>query len=1245
MTKSYRKPFFEDASDEDGVTSKPCNLSSMKRFCKNRRKQKCRSKKAKRFISEEELRRCLGKWLKQSDNPALDQPVLTPAIFVNISELLVDYGKEEWSHRPRIFSVLWMMGIPEMMDTFVAEKISDNYIPFATGNLPDAIEGASNRKKFLKLQDLVRYGNKEDLDQLEKGGRTVRLPAPSKLYLDFLNRLGEGRFAKVMEIRSRQTSIKYACKLIHRGESVLDDKDQLEAFEKELKALKTLSHRHIVKLVGSYIDRDEALGLLMQPVAEMDLHQYLRSKEAFWNNNIWSFFGCLATALAYVHGQNIRHKDIKPNNVLVKNGQVLLADFGTSRVCLDGHLTTNGRTREGTSRYCAPEVIDEADRNSASDIWSLGCVYLEMATTLLGYNRRDMDNFYSTHGTMNVLAICRNIEATPLWIDKLRGSCDPFEAKILDLTEQMLQEKAQKRPTAAQIRGKIMDMGTEADYICHYCASRDGMKHSKSPTSEETAEEQQSHPESASSDEDSDIADDDDVDTSDRDSITSDHTSASLDSGIEVSSDEEPPQDTGLTELEELAQSKALFRRMIACQAPGSNNPGFNIALDNGVDKDSIFQRFNGLPEDQRPIPTLAYQKIFPEMFDKEIDENEPFAPPDHIMPPPFHSRDCVPLPKATMVPSYILAGSNHLSPKEVKDIKNSPAASNIFVYGRLMFPSVLHTIAKQSLKGAYFPDLRRRVVLTSEDWGSADATVQRASELMTPARLHGYTRWQPEEFNCPIIQPSLEGEEVDLQANMPRKLATINEEPSNVVGFLITGLSREALRYLDLLFATTEQNVKKMKPTTAEDLRDGESELESVLHRQTVKVELEMNTGAYAKIEAHTYTWKFDPILPEQQVLLDYNCTVSASKYPWDDNDFVRGRLFQGMLDGNENGLRKEEQRIAVLMQMSYALVGDFLCRAIVEDDFSELSRLLKAGWYCNSPCRTYGSPLQAAAALGKQDMGELLIKYGANVNAEGGRSGTPLIAAIKGGRKTVTRVLLRNGADVFAKHPVHVNALYQAVGGGDYALTEMILEHAAWLIEDWAEVCDLAEEIGDEEIRSLLAGYDVRAKHRRYLLASPGKRFAQIANRPSFREIAAVVVRKFFAVRGTPGGWKGKRGVLLLVAALNAGASIEVMPLLRKTIGPVQAVVDALKKSDEMEEKRRQKDLEDGMYSEWDDDPSDEEEDTLHGSDHERDEGKDKNRSARDVELRDGDKTVHYSIPKTKRGTRKGSNRKGSK
>ncbi|KAF4954259.1 hypothetical protein FSARC_12196 [Fusarium sarcochroum] len=1245
MAKSYKKPFFEDASDEDERSSKLCNLPSIKRSCKAWGKRKCKGKREKNYISNEEFRRSISKWLSQSDNPALDQPVLKPAIFVNISELLNDYGKHEWSLRPRIFSILWMMGIPEMIDTFIAEKISDNYIPFARGNLPDAIEGASNRKKFLKLQDLVRYGNKEDLDQLEKGGRTVRLPAPSELYLDFLHLLGEGRFAKVMEIRSRQTSAKYACKLIHRGESVLDDKDQLEAFEKELRALKTLSHRHIVKLVGSYIDKDEALGLLMQPVAEMDLHQYLRSKDAFRNNNIRSFFGCLATALAYVHGQNIRHKDIKPNNVLVKNGQVLLADFGTSRICLDGHLTTNGRTREGTSRYCAPEVDDQGDRNSASDIWSLGCVFLEMATTLLGYSRRDMDTFYSMNGTLNVKAICRNIEATPLWIDKLRGSCDTYEAKILDLTEQMLQEKAERRPTAAQIRGKIMDMGTEADYICHHCASRDGMKHSKSPTSEETSasvKEKQSHSDSESPNEDSKIWDNDE-DASDGDSNTSDHTSASSDSGIVVSSNEEPPSDPTLSELDELAKSKALFRRMLACQAPGTNNPGFNIALENGADKDSIFQRFNGLPEDQRPIPTLAYQKIFPEMFDREIDENEPFAPPDHIMPPPFHSRDCVPLPKATMVPSYILAGSNHLSPKEVKGIKNSPAASNVFVYGRLMFPSVLHTIAKQSLDGAYFPDLRRRLVLTSEDWGNADSTVQRASELMTPARLRGYTRWQPEEFKCPIIQPSLQDEVVELEGNRWRRSGASNGEPSDVVGFLITGLSREALRYLDLLFTTTEQNVKKMKPTTAEDLRDGEVELESVLHRQTVKVELEMNTGAYAKVEAHTYTWKFDPIFPEDQVLLDNNCTVSASKYPWDDNDFVRGRLFQGMLDGNDNGLRKEEQRIAVLMQMSYALVGDFLCRAIVEDNCSELNRLLKDGWYCNSPCRTYGSPLQAAAALGKQDMTELLIKYGANVNAEGGRSGTPLIAAIKGGRKTVTRVLLRNGADVFAKHPLHVNALYQAVGHADYALTEMILEHAAWLMEDWVEVCDLAEEIGDEEIRSLLAEYDVRAKHRRYILASPGKRFAYIANRPSFREIAAVVVRKFFAVRGTPGGWKGKRGVLLLVAALNAGASIEIMPLLRKTIGPLQSVVDALKKSDEMEEMRHQKDLEDGMYSEWDGESSDGDEDPPDESDFEQDGGRDrKTRSAREVELQDGDKAVHYSIPKTKR---KGSNRKGSK
>lgn len=242
------------------------------------------------------------------------------------------------------------------MDSFVAEGRTDRYLPYHEANLPSCIPGAL-RCRFMKLQTLVRY-HLEDVDELEESGKHVHLPRNADAYFFSMEDLGSGKFAKVDKVRSLRTQGIYARKQIRRGESVLEDHTQLKAFENELKSLKQVAHRHAVKLVGSYTDPHH-LALIMSPIADVDLKLHLLRCEKSLDNRkfiLRHFFGCLTTALAYIHSKNIRHKDIKPENILVKGDTIYLADFGTSKVCLDGHLTTNGEPKEGTPRYWAPEA-------------------------------------------------------------------------------------------------------------------------------------------------------------------------------------------------------------------------------------------------------------------------------------------------------------------------------------------------------------------------------------------------------------------------------------------------------------------------------------------------------------------------------------------------------------------------------------------------------------------------------------------------------------------------------------------------------------------------------------------------------------------------------------------------------------------------------------------------------------------------------------------------------------------------
>ncbi|KAK3370364.1 kinase-like domain-containing protein, partial [Podospora didyma] len=352
-----------------------------------------------------------------------------------------------------------MLGCPGALDDFIKGNRSDSFLPYTESNLPDVIKGATLRSKFFRLQRVVLC-NQKDVSDLEHGGKHLHLSGPGDNYFERINMLGRGKFGVVDRVFSRQTLQQYARKVIHRGASAWLDSRMCRQFESEIQALKKLSHPHIVKLVGSYTDQDH-LGLIMTPIAEMDLNEYLRSPSidpVLRKRCLRAYFGCLATALAYLHQQDVRHNDIKPKNVLVKDSSVYFTDFGTSRSWgAEEGSTTIGEHEGFTQRYCAPETHEtKGGRNRSSDMWSLGCVFLEMATVLLDRPLSDLDMFLEQNGTLRADAFWANPEAIGLWIKELRGprgsssTCD--DSEVLAWTTELLQQSPDDRPTAAQLR-------------------------------------------------------------------------------------------------------------------------------------------------------------------------------------------------------------------------------------------------------------------------------------------------------------------------------------------------------------------------------------------------------------------------------------------------------------------------------------------------------------------------------------------------------------------------------------------------------------------------------------------------------------------------------------------------------------------------------------------------------------------------------------------------------------------------
>ncbi|KAJ4374887.1 hypothetical protein N0V83_001965 [Neocucurbitaria cava] len=215
-----------------------------------------------------------------------------------------------------------------------------------------------------------------------------------------IKNLGHGHSGVVEEVEDQVTKAVYARKTIWLPASRASKQEQTKVFRNEVKIIRGLGdHRHIIKIFATYMTRRH-VGIILQPVAsEGDLEGFLAM---YWSDVhdmkvtderniqleamvpiIEQAFGCLAAALAFIHEKKVRHKDVKPKNILIHNGRIIYTDFGYSfDSSALSRSTTDGRPNALTRKYSAPEVIDHDERNSKSDVYSLGCVFIDLLSAL-----------------------------------------------------------------------------------------------------------------------------------------------------------------------------------------------------------------------------------------------------------------------------------------------------------------------------------------------------------------------------------------------------------------------------------------------------------------------------------------------------------------------------------------------------------------------------------------------------------------------------------------------------------------------------------------------------------------------------------------------------------------------------------------------------------------------------------------------------------------------------------------------
>ncbi|PVD26798.1 hypothetical protein C0Q70_14477 [Pomacea canaliculata] len=194
--------------------------------------------------------------------------------------------------------------------------------------------------------------------------------------------IGEGSYAKVKSAYSEKLQKRVAMKIINRKKAPKDFREKF--LPRELKVLKVVSHPNIIKLY-EILEFENKIYIVMEHAGHGDLLEYIKLRGPIPEDKSRFMFKQICSAVSYLHSNNIAHRDLKCENLLLDyQNNIKMSDFGFARFFEE---TSMSKTFCGSAAYAAPEILQGVSYYvPLHDIWAMGVILYIMVCASMPYD-------------------------------------------------------------------------------------------------------------------------------------------------------------------------------------------------------------------------------------------------------------------------------------------------------------------------------------------------------------------------------------------------------------------------------------------------------------------------------------------------------------------------------------------------------------------------------------------------------------------------------------------------------------------------------------------------------------------------------------------------------------------------------------------------------------------------------------------------------------------------------------------